>query len=434
MVEVFPFKGVIYNKERIDKLDKVMAPPYDIISEDMQSDLYNKHPLNFVRLTLGKVLPDDNNKNNRYIRSGKLLHKWIYEQVLVQTKKTAIFPYKILFNVDNQQKEMNGFFILLKLDSEYKQIKAHEKTLNKPKEDRFNLLRACKANLEPIQLLYIDEKDKITRIITNSLNEPIFDVIDQDGFNHKLWQIDDENISSFIQDELKDKVLFIADGHHRYQTAIDFAKEMKNMTKNTTENSPFNFRMVVLVNMLDKGLVILPTHRLIKKPGLNVKNILKKLQKYFIIEEKIITEEKPSKISEKIINDIKTKTDHKFALYVENKYFVLTLKNLDMIDKFTSDHSKIFKELDVTILHNFILKNFMNIDQKNIEEYVKYTRDAVEAINSINKGTYDFSIFMNATKIEELKEVALAGEHMPQKSTYFLPKMLSGLVIYKMDI
>ena len=434
MVEVIPFKGITYNKEIIENLDKVMSPPYDIISEKMQTELYEKHPLNFVRLILGKQKPDDTQKNNRYSRAKKLLDQWIKDSILIESNKPAIFPYKIEYNIFRQKKIMNGFFVLLKLDPYYKLIKAHERTLSKPKADRLNLLRACHANLEPIQLLYIDEKDKIRRLIDESLNEPIINIIGYDGFNHKLWRLNDEGLLSIIQNELKDKILFIADGHHRYQTAIDYANELKERTGETDENAHFNYRMVILVNMFDEGLSILPTHRLIKKSNLDIDILLKQLNKYFIVEEKKVelSNRNFKKVCRMIKDDLKTETEHKFALYIKGKYYLLTLKNENVMDDFAKDRSKTWRTLDVSILHKIILEHYMNITQDNIEDYVQYTREDEEAVRLVENGQYDLSFLMNATKIDELKAVAEADEHMPQKSTYFLPKMLSGLVVYKM--
>jgi uncharacterized protein (DUF1015 family) len=434
MVEVIPFKGVTYNHEKIKNLDNVMSPPYDIISEKMQNDLYDKNPLNFVRLILGKQNSSDDENNNRYTRAKNHLFKWLEEQILIESDKPAIFPYKIEYKINSQKKLFNGFFILLKLDPEYKFVRAHEKTLSKPKADRLNLTRACKANLEPIQLLFIDKNDKIREMIDKSLNEPLINVSGYDGFNHKLWKLENDDIISNIQDELKEKILFIADGHHRYQTAINYANELKQKTSKTDENAPYNFRMVILANIFDEGLAILPTHRLIKKSNLNIEEIIDKLDDYFIIEEKKvkISGKNYSRISDEIINDLKTDKEHKFALYVKDKYFVLTLKNESIMDSFAKDKSKIWRTLDVSILHKIILEHIMDINQDNIEDHVKYTRVDEEAIKFVDEEKFDFSFLMNATKIDELKAVAEAGEHMPQKSTYFLPKMLSGLVFYKM--
>jgi uncharacterized protein (DUF1015 family) len=433
MVEVSPFKGLTYNPKKIKKLDDVMSPPYDIISEEMQLKLYNKHPENFVRLILGTINNDDNEENNRYTRAKTLFNKWINESVLISSDKPAIFPYKIQYKVKNQLRTMNGFFVLLKIDPEYKYVKAHERTLSKPKADRLNLMRACKANLEPIQLLYIDEDDSIGNSIDKSINEPLISVKGYDGFNHKLWRLEDHNIISTIQKELNDKILFIADGHHRYQTAINYANEVKEKIGNTNERAAFNYRMVILANIFDKGLSILPTHRLIKKDGIEVDKILQKLKEFFLIKEIMIHQQDNIKsICKRIKDDLETKDKHKFAMYLKNKYYLLTLKNESFMDKFAKDHSKTWRTLDVSILHMIILDNIMGINQENLEDYVKYTRVDEEAIKFVNQGKFDLSFLMNATKIEELKAIAEAGEHMPQKSTYFLPKMLSGLVMYKM--
>ena len=433
MVEIRPFKGLMYNQKKISKLDDVTSPPYDIISEDMQKKLYEKHPQNFVRLILGKQYSDDSENNNRYTRAKQMYYNWIKEGILIESDKCAIYPYEIEYKTNNEKKTMSGFFTLLKLDPEYKYVKAHERTLSKPKADRLNLMRACNSNFEPIQLLYIDKEDKIKKKIDENIDIPIADVTGYDNFNHKLWKIDDEDIISKIQNEFKKRILFIADGHHRYQTAIDYAKEIKEKTGENDENASFNYRMVVLVNIFNSGLSIFPTHRLIKKSDINVELLLKKLSEYFIIEEKTVNiTEDVKDISKKIKTDLKTDDQHKFAIYMKNKFFILTLKNEKEMDKFAKDHSKTWRTLDVSVLHKIILEYFMDINLDNIEDHVKYTRIDEEAINFVNEGKYNMSILMNATKIEELKAVAEASEHMPQKSTYFLPKMLSGLVMYKM--
>ncbi len=432
MVEVKPFKGITYNKEEIEDFDDVMSPPYDIISEEMQDALYNKNDKNFVRLILNKKKPEDNEEYNRYTRAKKLYHDWLNKKILLESDKEAIFPYKITYEVDGKEKTMNGFFVLLKLDSTYKKVKAHERTLSKPKADRLNLMRACQSNLEPIQLLYIDEKDEIRIKIDQSINSPLIDVKGYDGFKHQLWKIEDKKLIEIVKNKLKDEILFIADGHHRYQTAINFSSEMKEKTGNTDENAPFNYRMVILANMFDEGLSILPTHRLIKMDNINIDNLMKNLEKYFFIEKTDV--DKSKDVSEVIMNKIKTEDKHKFAIYLGDYFYILTLKDEKSMDEFAKDRSKTWRTLDVSILHKIVLEHGMGINQDNLEDHVKYTRVDSEAIKFVDNNKFDMSVLMNATKIEELKAIADAGEHMPQKSTYFLPKMLSGLVMYKMEI
>jgi uncharacterized protein (DUF1015 family) len=434
MVKVSPFKGIIYNKEKIEKLDDVMSPPYDIISSDMQKELYRKNSHNFVRLILGIQNPKDDDRNNRYVRAEKQYEKWIKEFILKESEKNAIYPYKIEYNFDNKSKIMSGFFVLLKLDSDYKYVKAHERTLSKPKADRLNLIRSCKANFEPIQLLYIDEKDEIRKKIDETLDEPLINVKGYDGFIHKLWKLEDENIHTMITEFFENKILFIADGHHRYQTAVNYSDEMREKTGNTDNDAPFNYRMVILVNMFDNGLSILPTHRLIKKSDIDIEDLVKKLDTFFNIDEVIVENKNIDLIIKSIREGLKTETEHKFVMYVKDKYYILELKDEKAMHDLAFDHSKIWQTLDVSILHKIILEYLMEINQDNLEDHVKYTRVDEEAIHFVDEGLYDLSFLMNATKIDELKAIADAGEHMPQKSTYFLPKMLSGLVLYKMDI
>ena len=434
MVEVKPFRGITYNTKKFNNFDNLMSPPYDIISKMMQDQLYNNNDYNFVRLILGKKKQDDNRISNYYTRAKEFLDKWLSENILVGSEENSIYPYKINYEINNQKKIMNGFFILLKIDKKYEKIRAHEKTLSKPKEDRLNLMRNCKANLEPIQLLYVDEKDEINKIINDKINNPIFQIKAYDSFYHTLWKLEDKKIIEHIEKILKNKILFIADGHHRYQTAINFANEISGKYQNYNDDSPFNYRMVILVNMFDEGLSILPTHRLVKKDEIDINKFLSKLENYFEIIEKNITNDNIINIEKKIMSDISSENKKQFVLYLKNKYYILTLKNLNLMDKVGDNHSKIWKSLDVSILQKLIFEEILNINQENLENHVFYTRDLKEAIQFVNEEKYNFSFLMNPTKINELKAIAESGEHMPQKSTYFLPKMLSGLVMYKMDI
>ncbi len=435
MVEVAPFEGITYNKEKISNLDDVMSPPYDIISSEMQQALYEQHPYNFVRLILGKQFPDDSEKNNRYTRAQTQFSEWLKKQILTATDKPSLYPYKIEYDVKNQKRTMSGFFVLLLLDPDYKQVKAHERTLSKPKADRLNLMRACKANLEPIELLYIDEKNELQQQIDASLGKPSIEVTGYDAFTHTVWKCDDQKLISTIQQKLADKILFIADGHHRYQTAINYAQEMREKTQNNNPHASFNYRMVILANMFDEGLAILPTHRLITLPTIDHETLQKQLEKYFVVEKKKDTEQTKNyhQRAEKMKELLATKTDHKFILYFKDMYYVLTLKDDQCMESFAPERSHTWRMLDVSILHKIILEHLLGVTESNLEDHVRYTRDDEEALRFVDEGKYDASFLLNATKIHELRAIAEAGEHMPQKSTYFLPKMLSGLVMYKME-
>jgi uncharacterized protein (DUF1015 family) len=433
MVEVAPFKGIQYNKAKIKDLTAVMSPPYDIIPERLQQELYNKHPYNFVRLILNKIEPTDTDTNNRYTRAATLFSQWQKEAILTPSTTPAIYPYRVDYTVKKEKKTMHGFFILLKLDPDYKTVKAHEKTLSKPKADRLNLMRTTDANLEPIQLMYMDNEDKIRKTLENGLGTPQISVKGYDGFTHNLWKLDDPAAITTIQTALNDKILFIADGHHRYQTACNFAAEIREKTKNNDPDAPFNYIMIVLCNMFDPGLSILPTHRLITMQGVDFDQLKGRLEKYFTIEKIPVTGTKNFEaLGKKIMAAIETTDKHKFAMYTKDAYWILTLKDAKVMDKLAADKSKTWRDLDVSILHKLILEELLGINEKNLEDHVKYTRVDAEALQLVDEGKYNFSFLINATKIDQLKAIADAHEVMPQKSTYFLPKMLSGLVMYKM--
>lgn len=434
MVRVAPFKGVIYNNQKISNLDKVMSPPYDIISEKMQDQLYKNHPKNFVRLILGKIHPNDTDTNNRYTRAEKEFKTMLEKSIFIQSDEDAIYPYQIQYSLKDQQKTMNGFFILLQLDKEYKQVKAHERTLTKPKADRLNLIKACRANLEPIQLLYMDEQDSLRKTIWQKcIEKPLISVEGYDSYKHSIWRITDNQIISLIKKRLSDQILFIADGHHRYQTSINYANDMISETGITEKDAAFNYIMVVLVNMFDEGLEILPTHRLINLK-IEREKIVNKLSEYFTIQTFLRNQNNINyKMLSASIKEQLVTSQHQFVMVFKDAYYLLTLRDDSVMDTFASDQSATWRTLDVSILHKVIIEFILRINQEKIEDHIKYTRDDEEAIRLIDEGSYTFSFMLNATKIEELKAIAEAGEHMPQKSTYFLPKMLSGLVMYKMD-
>jgi uncharacterized protein (DUF1015 family) len=272
-------------------------------------------------------------------------------------------------------------------------------------------MRECRANLEPIELLYQDENFFINNLIKKEIGEPDMEVKSWNGIN-RLWKIDDRKIIENIRKKFSKKILFIADGHHRYQTSINCWKEGGSQ-----------YRMAVFVNMDNPGLTILPTHRLLY--NIDTGNFLDRAREYFSIKEMDFCSSSHS--GKEIVHNLKNKK-HSFALYKGgDHYWILTLKDDKAMDEFV-DHSKEWRMLDVSIFHSLIIKKILKI--KKIADHVKYTRDEKEAIRLVDEGKCQLAFLLNPTKIDEIISVALKGEHLPQKSTYFLPKLLSGLVIY----
>ncbi len=410
MVEVQPFRGIHYNTNKVN-LTKVTAPPYDIISPELQDELYQREKHNLVRLTLGKTFPQDDSVHNQYTRAATLFQDYLKKKVLIQDDEPAIYPYQVEYTHEKQKKNLTGFFAIIKLDINYDMVKAHEHTLAKPKEDRLKLMRACQANLEPIELLFHDDDNSINNLISHATDTlaPTMETQSWNGVN-RCWTVTGD-IAKKICNSFADKKVYIADGHHRYQTAINYY----------LENKKAQYRLALFVDMDNPGLTILPTHRLIYGiDHLDIKKLLSRAQEFFSINEKRSRTGKP------IMKMIKNKK-HVFALYAD-KVYLLNLKN-EIIDREDKKHSKRWYNLDVSILQEILLKKVMDIHPDLLENHVHYTRFEKEARQLVDTGKYQLAILLNPIEMDDLKTLALRGEYLPQKSTYFLPKILSGLVM-----
>ena len=411
MVEVQPFKGIHYNKDKVD-ITKVTAPPYDIISPELQDELCNTDNHNLVHLTLGKTHPRDDSTHNQYTRAATLFQEYLKKKVLIQDDQPAIYPYQVEYIHETKKKTLTGFFAILKIDKHYDMVKAHEHTLAKPKEDRLKLMRACQANLEPIEVLFNDKDNDINNLISHATETltPTMETHSWNGVN-RCWTVTGD-IAKKICDSFTDKKVYIADGHHRYQTAINYY----------LENKKAQYRLVLFVDMNNPGLTILPTHRLIYGiEHLDIKKLLSRAQQFFSIEEKT------NKTAISMMQMIKNKK-HVFALYAD-KIYIIKLKK-EITEREDTKHSNRWYNLDVSILQEIFLKKVMGINSDMLENHVHYTRFEKEARQLVEMGKYQLAILLNPIEMDDLKTLALRGEYLPQKSTYFLPKILSGLVMY----
>lgn len=426
MAKILPFQALRYNLNKVD-IKNVVAPPYDVISEEKQNDLYKKSEYNVVRLILGKETQQDNEKINKYSRAAEYLQNWINEQVLVQDQKKSIYIYQQDFEMEGKKYTRTGFLCLLKQEPLFGgTIYPHERTLSKPKANRLNLTRSCKTNFSPIFGLYNDTNKSIENILNNITNkEANIDLIDESNERNRVWIVNDEKTVNEIINNLEDKKIFIADGHHRYETAMNYCKEMKEAGK----KGNFDHVLAFLCDMEDKGLAVFPTHRVARLNNLDFNKFSKNLEMFFEIK-------KTNKENIKI--DLEKEFNAKniaFGLYSGNEnYSVLVLKdknNLDMIKG-----SKYYKELDVAVLESLIFENILNFSKEDVAEqkFLKYIKDFNETISVIDDKKFELAFIMNPTRVEQIKNVSLAGEVMPQKSTYFYPKLLTGLVINKFEI
>ncbi len=421
MAEVIPFKGILYNPQKVD-VSSTMAPPYDIVTPKFKEVLYRRSPHTIICIDFGKDKDGDNEKENRYTRAVKYLSEWLHKGILINDPEPSFYCYEITYEINGQLKKTRGFLGAVKIEEFGSgRIHPHEMTYSKPKSDRLNILRYCNANISPIFSLYSSEEKLASSILEDIVKEtPFIEAKNGSGFTHRLWRISDRASIKTIKKELSGKDVFIADGHHRYETALAFKKEMENKGLNKTGEEPFNYVLMFLANMEDEGLTLLPTHRMVEiDSDINTKETLRR---YFDIQ-KITSEGTPEKQSIHQMFKVMQNNIHSIGMFLTNANTFYTLSfNASSIEVNLPD---CLKKLDVTILHKFIFEKLLKI------EHFEYEMDPDIAVEKAKKGPFEAVFFLNSTRIEDVKEVAIAGQRMPPKSTYFYPKLLTGMVIYK---
>ncbi|MCR4289929.1 MAG: DUF1015 domain-containing protein [Candidatus Scalindua sp.] len=435
MATILPFKGLRYNPEKIKDISKVITPPYDVISEKERDDYYQLHPDNIIRLILSKELPGDDQSNNKYTRSAEFFDTWRKEEILKEETEPAIYIYAQEFTLSGKKYTRRGFISLVKLeDFQTGEIYPHEHTLAKPKEDRMNLTKACNANLSQVFTFFEDEDAKISNFLHKlSEGDPDIDFTDIYGVKNSLWAIKDKAVIEKLIVQMKDRALFIADGHHRYETALFYRDFIKDREKgqNSNEDSPADYIMMMCVSMEDPGLQILPTHRLARNiKDLDPEKIKSSLSEIFDISE-LGSDCKTETLTQKLSEDAHK---HKIAMYIgesDKKFYILTLRDEKLLDPILTGEYTEWKSIDTGILHGVIFDRVLGIQAKNISksESVKYIQDVDDSVTSVNAGEYQIAFFLNPTKIGQIKDIATKRHKMPPKATYFYPKLMTGMVV-----
>lgn len=421
MSTIKPFKSVYYNQDKVKDFALVMAPPYDVISDEMQMELHNKSPYNFTHIDFAKDQDKDDQKNNKYTRAKKIFGEWLKEDVMVQDDEPCVYFYKEEYSIQGQKHSRMGFVSLMQLqDAGDSRVFPHENTHAKAVNDRLELTKALNSQLSCIFVCYSDTQKKVDKIFTKHImvTKPLIEVEDADRVKHKLWRLSDPELIQEINDSLEGQQLFIADGHHRYQVAQDYRSQRRAAAKEVTGEESFNYVMTYFTNLDSKDLQIFPMHRIVKTFPSDVEF----LEEYFRID-------KVNNKTDLLIYLARAgQNEHAFGLYTKDGFKLLRLKNKMLIDEHIKEGSKDYKSLDATILKNFVF------DKVNIKsEDIMYTKDLEETIQMVDEGQAEASFILNAVKIDQLKSIALNGERMPPKTTYFYPKVLSGLTVHKMD-
>ncbi len=434
MATIRPFKGVRYNPEKIDDLSTVISQPYDRVRHGLQDKYYDQSPYTVVRIIKGKEEAGDDEQNNVYTRARGYYDSWLQQGVLMREDVPAFYVlHQTVTLPDGSTRTRKGLIAALEL-SRFDEgiVLPHERTHSGPKVDRLNLMRATEVNFGHIFMLY--PGGKINDLLGAALEgQPGFEL--REMFEHdvvqQFWPVTDPEVIQAVVDEMApQRNLIIADGHHRYETALNYRDEMRAKYPDAPANAGFNYRMVTLVSMEDPGLVILPTHRQIyaydKMTG---QEALEKAKDYFVVTpvadraalETALAEAEPT---------------HPCFGFYDGNYAVLKLKDPAVLEELLPDRSADWRLLDVSILHELFIERVLGLDKEVVErkENIEYLRDPQMGYDAVDQGKANFLLVMNPTRMEQVRDCTAAGEKMPQKSTDFFPKVIGGLVMMPIGV
>jgi len=439
MSQIFPFQGMLYDQTLVGTIKDVVAPPYDIIDADGQKRLHDRHPHNIIRMELGLDQTGDGPANNRYTRAAATLQTWISKGILKRDARPAVYYHTIEYTphystADAPKKVLRGFLALTKLEAlDSGHIYPHENTRAAAKTDRLNLIEACRSNFSPIWSLYSDPLGAVIQLLETTVKgtPARYDFQDDAGCRECLWAVTDETVLKQITDAMYNKPLFIADGHHRYETALNYQTLRRREAGSQMGLQPYDSVLMLLTPLEDPGLTVLPTHRVATTPLPSSNEIKAVLGDAFEFGEFRFNASTQHQARAQFLTTLRTegKNVPVFGLrrQGDDRFITLTLKPAHRPSIQASPRTK----LDVSLLQQLIITKLCPTQQE--QEAILYTKDDHEALDWVANGTATGAFLLNATKVSEVQAVAAAGERMPHKSTYFYPKPLTGLVINVME-
>jgi uncharacterized protein (DUF1015 family) len=448
MAYIVPFRALRYDSQRVSP-SSVITQPYDKITPQMQEAYYTASPYNLVRLILGKREPSDDEKRNVYSRAGDFFRDWRRQGIFLQDAQPSIYAYSQQFTVPGTSKraERSGFIALGRIeDYTANVVFRHEQTLAKPKADRLDLLRATRAHFGQIFMLY-DDSGEIDTLL-NQDGPTTTELTDEYGVLNRIWKVSDPSLIDLVRAKMRDKKLIIADGHHRYETALNYRNERRAMTSLPVgsprertgsvmvraiedEEPPFEAAMMTFVNMNSSGLVILPTHRVVHGlPSFAPETFLSSARAYFNVEEV-----DPTVNAQRATAILREAGHASSALLAVTPSRVFLLHNPKAPASMFPGLSIRQQSLDVVQLHKVLLEGVLGLSEESIrnQQNISYVRDAAESISAVSSGNANVAFLMNPCRMGQVRDVAFAGEVLPQKSSDFFPKLLSGLTIYALE-
>lgn len=460
MAQTFSFQGYRYNPERVS-LDRVLTQPYDKITPAMQEKYYAADPHNLIAVEKGRALPGDSSQNNVYTRAAQSLDIWIAGGILVRDRSPAFYVYEQEFSLPpNRERLVRRGLITLARIEDYSAgvVFRHEQTLAGPKADRLELLRHTRAHTGQLFMLYADAERKVDSVLAEVVTAaPAMDIADEFGVKHRLWLIADASRLSRIQLLLAAQPLVIADGHHRYETALAYRNECRAKLGVAVGNAPHEKVMMTLVNTHSEGLVILPTHRVVSNlKDFSIGTLLQKLKPSFEVTFRSFRNDREradaygafhdpfaGQSSKKSARQPNQANARRMGLYAPREqsfdgqkgFYVLELRPDADLAKMIPEVSAAQRELDVVLLHRFILEKALGISEQAVtaEKNITYEREMEKAIAAVDCGAAQICFLLNSVDVEQIVKMAIAGEVLPQKSTDFYPKLLSGVTVYRLE-
>ncbi|MCE5333529.1 MAG: DUF1015 domain-containing protein [Desulfobacteraceae bacterium] len=437
MADIAPFRGLHYNQEIIPDLAEVVIPPYDVISPDEQAAFHAKHPYNMIRLELGQRTPEDSEENNPHTRAAAFMKQWERQRVLVRNPKPALYYYEMDYSdAPGVQKTRNGFVCALRLeDFSSGGVKPHERTFQAVKDERFSLMRACNANLSAVFALYSDPGQDVRKALAAGRGgEPTMSFTDDSGLTHRVWAVSDAAAVDRVRSLMREKAIFIADGHHRYETALNYRNARRRESGSANPNASYEFVMMYLSDMDQSGLTILPTHRLLGSlGGLDPESFLQKASPFFEIRRFETANGGELKWKRAIVaGGMEREIAIGFYCRAAGAVHVLSAKKDEVESRLKAKGiAAPLRALDVVVLDQVILRDLLGLSDEFLADSsnISFTHDFAGALEAVKSGRFDAGFFINPTRIEQVRDVASAGLIMPHKSTYFYPKVSSGLVI-----
>jgi len=445
MAQVHPFRAFRYNPARAS-FDRVLTQPYDKISPTMQEKYYAADPHNLISIEKGRIHPGDSAQNNVYTRAASALQDWIHSGIVVQDPAESFYSYSQEYTVPgtDQRRTRRGFIGAGKLeDYSAGVVFRHEQTLSGPKADRLELLRHTRTHTGQLFMLYSDSERRVDGMLADaeSVAAPATELCDEYGVVHRLWTIAEPERVAAIQNAMADQKLVIADGHHRYETALNYRNERRSQTIHADSNAPYEFAMMTFVNTRSEGLTILPTHRVAAHlHDFSWPSVRRYLEPWFTADTfPFRNEGEQSDARAKFLGRLaETRAHRSIGVYPavpgeKRAFYVLTLRSGADLAQLLPNVSRLQRELDVVLLHEGILEPALGITPQAVtsEKNLTYEREASAALDAVDLGAAQIAFLLNACDVEQVMRIATAGEVLPQKSTDFYPKLLSGITMYR---